>query len=110
MKTLEQVFGKVKQPKTTPLPPFQLPDQSRTLIIFRPVSSDKNHHFKGQATYWQRNHRWELIGVTRSVSKWLFDIPYSQIERELNDRNLPFQWRQSPPFLSSKPEVPRSVH
>jgi len=119
MKSLEQVFGKVKakhHPKTTQLPPFQLPDESRTLTIFRPVSSDKNHHFKGQATYWKRNNRWELIGSTRSVNKWIYDIPFADVEAACNSRSLPFQWAKSPPFVntikfpSRRPEVPASVH
>ncbi len=119
MRSLEQVFGKVKAkhlPATTELPPFQLPDESLTLTIFRPVSSDKNHHFKGQATYWKRNNRWELIGASRSVNKWIYELPFEHVEESLNSRNLPFQWSKSPPFVntikfpSRRPEVTPSVH
>ena len=96
MKTLEQVFGKAARQQS--LPPFQLPTQSKTVLIYR-----SDHSFKGQATYWQRNSKWELIGATRSVNKWLYEVPFSQVESTLKERKLPFKWVDSPTSFSIQP-------
>ena len=72
---------------------IQLPEESKTLIV-----KDAQGRFKGQATYWRRGGKWDLIGVTRSV-RWLYDLPFEEVESELTERGLTFEWRKSNPFL-----------
>ena len=72
--------------------PIQLPDESKTLVI-----TDSIGRFKGQATYWKRNGRWEMIGVTRPVN-FLHEVDFENVENCLTCKGLKFKWAKSPPF------------
>ena len=73
---------------------MKLPDESRTLIVRR-----EGGEFKGQATYWRRGNKWELIGVLKSV-RFLHETPFEDVESEVTSRGLKCEWRKSPPFLT----------
>jgi len=72
----------------------KLPDESRTLIVRR-----DGGEFKGQATYWRRGAKWELIGVFRTL-RFLHETAFEDVESEVGARGLKCEWRKSPSFLT----------
>lgn len=78
---------------------MKLPDEAKTVLI-RTVEG----RFKGQATYWRRDGKWDLIGVTKAIS-FLHDVPFDSVESEAEERGLKCEWRKASEFLV-KPNPP----
>lgn len=83
--------------------PIQLPDQARTLIIH-----GQDGEYRGQSTYWKRNGRWEMIGVTKPMN-WLHQVAFRDVKRELKARGLVSKWVKAHPF-TTKSFAKEGVH
>lgn len=71
---------------------IRLPDESKTLVV-----TDSIGRFHGQATYWRRGGKWEMIGVTKPVN-FLHEVDFENVENVLVVRGLKFKWVKSLPF------------